>query len=345
MTEPDNAGKEWSYLASESNYGVVRNLETRNLIIPITGDFGGPKAIRAVGSYLADHGAVVSAFYTSNVEGYCSRAATEWAMRMAALRGSMKMWPSCRSTTAAHSFDGFRAAPWCSSPSTQQSTTSGPAGYRRWIFSRGVELAGSGIFHRRAGGLTILHSSSTGPYMQGSCFHLLAALAAFAIRFVAGALWSRLASRDRILSCFAWAVCGYALAGIVESSLSGAGWLRLPLYLNKSLLIVYGLPYTAGFAADFRHRDSVRFQKIAGFRLSGSDDAGAALPLILLPVFGIHVAGDINRALDIRQPMIMRMSVLRRSADSMRYYIDIEGAATAGFLPSKIEVSRRFMTR
>jgi hypothetical protein len=25
----------------------------------------------------------------------------------------------------------------------------------------------------------------------------------------------------------------------------------------------------------------------------------------------------------------------------MRYYIDIEGAATAGFLPSKIEVSRR----
>ena len=40
------------------------------LIVPLTGDFGGPKAIRAVGQYASDHGATVTAFYLSNVEQY-----------------------------------------------------------------------------------------------------------------------------------------------------------------------------------------------------------------------------------------------------------------------------------
>jgi hypothetical protein len=70
MTETDRAGKEWSYLANEENYRAVRDLENRNLIVPLTGDFGGSGAIRAVGRYLKDHDAVVSAFYLSNVEGY-----------------------------------------------------------------------------------------------------------------------------------------------------------------------------------------------------------------------------------------------------------------------------------
>ena len=73
MTETDRNGREWSYLASEESYQAIRDLELRNLIVPITGDFGGPSAIRSVGKYLKDHGAVVSAFYTSNVEGYLFR--------------------------------------------------------------------------------------------------------------------------------------------------------------------------------------------------------------------------------------------------------------------------------
>ena len=39
-------------------------------MIPVVGDFGGPKAIRAVGTYLKAHGATVTAFYLSNVEQY-----------------------------------------------------------------------------------------------------------------------------------------------------------------------------------------------------------------------------------------------------------------------------------
>lgn len=73
MTATDPQGDARSYLATEENYRFVRELETRNLIIPLTGDFGGPRAIRAVGQYLKDHSATVSAFYLSNVEQYLFR--------------------------------------------------------------------------------------------------------------------------------------------------------------------------------------------------------------------------------------------------------------------------------
>ena len=60
-------GQEWSYLASEA---ATRRFEISdcNLIVPVTGDFRGSRAIRGVGQYLKDHAAMVSAFYTSNVE-------------------------------------------------------------------------------------------------------------------------------------------------------------------------------------------------------------------------------------------------------------------------------------
>jgi hypothetical protein len=70
MTASDRQGEKRSYLASDANYRVVRDLERRNLIVPLTGDFGGDKALRAVGRYLNDHNATVTAFYLSNVERY-----------------------------------------------------------------------------------------------------------------------------------------------------------------------------------------------------------------------------------------------------------------------------------
>ena len=74
MTATDQKGQERSYLASEDNYRFVRERQLANLIIPVIGDFGGPKTVRAVGRYLRDHGAAVTAFYVSNVESYLSRA-------------------------------------------------------------------------------------------------------------------------------------------------------------------------------------------------------------------------------------------------------------------------------
>jgi hypothetical protein len=70
MTETDGQGNHRGYLASETEFRIVKRLETDNAVVPLVGDFGGPKALRAVGRYLADHSATVTAFYTSNVEQY-----------------------------------------------------------------------------------------------------------------------------------------------------------------------------------------------------------------------------------------------------------------------------------
>jgi len=73
MSTTDDSGRERSYLASEDNFTLVKNMETRNLIVPVVGDFAGSKALRAVGSFLKDKGVTVTAFYVSNVEDYLQR--------------------------------------------------------------------------------------------------------------------------------------------------------------------------------------------------------------------------------------------------------------------------------
>ena len=79
QTATDTLGKNWAYLATESNFRWLRDFESRNLLVPVVGDFGGPKAIRAVGRYVAAHHTVVSAFYTSNVEQYLFQTDSAWA--------------------------------------------------------------------------------------------------------------------------------------------------------------------------------------------------------------------------------------------------------------------------
>jgi hypothetical protein len=64
------SGENMAFLATDANYARVRSMQLRNLIVPVVGDFAGPKAIRAVGEYLRSHNATVGAFYVSNVEQY-----------------------------------------------------------------------------------------------------------------------------------------------------------------------------------------------------------------------------------------------------------------------------------
>lgn len=70
MEIDDGDGGMRSYLATEESYRFIRDLELKNLIIPLVGDFAGPTTIRSVGQYVKDHDSVVSAFYLSNVEQY-----------------------------------------------------------------------------------------------------------------------------------------------------------------------------------------------------------------------------------------------------------------------------------
>jgi hypothetical protein len=81
-------GAEMAFLASEENYRAVRDMQLRNLIVPVVGDFAGPKAIRAVGEYLANRRMTVTTFYLSNVEQYLYReqgAAERFHQNVAAL--------------------------------------------------------------------------------------------------------------------------------------------------------------------------------------------------------------------------------------------------------------------
>ncbi len=73
----DGTGTNRGFLATEANWLAMKDFETRNLLVPVVGDFGGSKAIRAVGAWLKEKGAMVSAFYLSNVEQYLNRAFTE----------------------------------------------------------------------------------------------------------------------------------------------------------------------------------------------------------------------------------------------------------------------------
>ncbi|PYP78843.1 MAG: hypothetical protein DMD35_10150 [Gemmatimonadetes bacterium] len=70
MTETDSVGVNWSYLGSEKAFRALKDMEERNLIVPLTGDFAGPKALRAVGQWARAHNAKVTTFYVSNVEQY-----------------------------------------------------------------------------------------------------------------------------------------------------------------------------------------------------------------------------------------------------------------------------------
>jgi hypothetical protein len=75
------------FLATEENFAAVKDLHSRNLIVPVVGNFAGPKALRAVGKYLEARGALVGAFYVSNVEQYLGRdgALDEFCANVAAL--------------------------------------------------------------------------------------------------------------------------------------------------------------------------------------------------------------------------------------------------------------------
>lgn len=73
LLETDLSGRLGNYLGSEEDFQFLKNLERRNLVIPVVGDFAGPHALRSIGALIDDLGLTVSAFYTSNVEFYLMR--------------------------------------------------------------------------------------------------------------------------------------------------------------------------------------------------------------------------------------------------------------------------------
>jgi hypothetical protein len=70
ILERDLDGVRSGYLASEERWRAVKDLERRNLIVPVVGNLAGPHALNGIGREVRARGLVVSGFYVSNVEQY-----------------------------------------------------------------------------------------------------------------------------------------------------------------------------------------------------------------------------------------------------------------------------------
>jgi hypothetical protein len=81
----DGRGKNWVYLEREESYKHIREMQLKNLIVPLVGDFTGSKAIRTVARYVKDHGSTISVFYISNVEDYIQPKWSDYLSNLAAL--------------------------------------------------------------------------------------------------------------------------------------------------------------------------------------------------------------------------------------------------------------------
>jgi hypothetical protein len=70
LLETDRQGRQQSYLSSEELFQQLKKFEGENRLIPIVGDFAGPRAFKNVAAFLKANGLRLSTFYTSNVEFY-----------------------------------------------------------------------------------------------------------------------------------------------------------------------------------------------------------------------------------------------------------------------------------
>ena len=62
---------------SEDEFEFVKDLQSKHMIVPVVGDFGGPSAIRRIGDYVrADREDEIHAFYGSNVGIYLTNKQT-----------------------------------------------------------------------------------------------------------------------------------------------------------------------------------------------------------------------------------------------------------------------------
>ncbi len=70
MVQTDLQQVPHGYLATEAHFRALKYMQERNLIVPVVGNFAGPKALRAIGRYVRERQGTVRAFYVSNVEQY-----------------------------------------------------------------------------------------------------------------------------------------------------------------------------------------------------------------------------------------------------------------------------------
>jgi hypothetical protein len=76
LVDRDASGHQAHFLASEDGYQFVRDLQGRDLVIPLVGDLSGPSALVKIGRAIAARHERLETFYVSNVEFYLFREGT-----------------------------------------------------------------------------------------------------------------------------------------------------------------------------------------------------------------------------------------------------------------------------
>lgn len=70
ILETDGTEKRVGYLVNETDWQFVKQMHADNRIIPVVGDLGGTRAMRALGDEMRQRNVKLTAFYTSNAEQY-----------------------------------------------------------------------------------------------------------------------------------------------------------------------------------------------------------------------------------------------------------------------------------
>jgi len=107
--QTDRDGRQLGYLASHASFVAIKEMQAKNLIVPVVGDHTGPTALRHVGRYIRERGATVGAFYTSNVEQYLFRYGT-WP-RFAANLGTLPLTDTSVIIRSVSPRDGYFGVP------------------------------------------------------------------------------------------------------------------------------------------------------------------------------------------------------------------------------------------
>jgi hypothetical protein len=93
MTIKDAIGEARSFLATEEGFAFVKDMQLRNMIVPIIGDFGGRDAIARVGDYVRVHEDHIRAFYGSNVAVYLTNQQKRtYCRNLASLPAARRAW-------------------------------------------------------------------------------------------------------------------------------------------------------------------------------------------------------------------------------------------------------------
>ncbi len=141
MRAPD--GRELGFLSNEKAFRFVQRMQAENRIIPLVGDFAGPKALPGVAEYLRKNSTRLSVFYVSNVEEFLfeDKVWPKWIDNVGALPADantlfVRAWMNHhprhpkqlegqRTTTLIQTFSDFRAG---------QDRAPGWRGYRALAF-------------------------------------------------------------------------------------------------------------------------------------------------------------------------------------------------------------------